>query len=309
MILDRISSGNSILISGAGGFLGTILTAVLQAQKYSVNKLTAKDGATPDIRYPFAIPETAYDIVIHAAGKAHTVPRTIEEGKIFFDVNFNGTKNLCYAIEKLPALPSSFIFISTVAVYGKDSGENISESHPLNGDTPYAESKILAERWLNDWASHNRVKLGILRLPLIVGPNPPGNLGAMIDGIRLGKYLSIGKADARKSMVWADDVAKIIPILAKRGGTYNLTDGYHPSFSELENAIASTLKRNSPFHVPYWVAKSLASIGDLVGKPFPIDSYKLKKILSTLTFDDSKARLELGWNPTPVLSKIPEIIL
>lgn len=42
------------------------------------------------------------------------------------------------------------------------------------------------------------VTLGIIRPSLIAGPNPPGNLGAMIHGMRSGKYFSVGKGEAKK---------------------------------------------------------------------------------------------------------------
>lgn len=35
-----------------------------------------------------------YDIVLHAAGKAHSIPKTDAERQAFFDVNLQGTKNL-----------------------------------------------------------------------------------------------------------------------------------------------------------------------------------------------------------------------
>ncbi len=41
-----------------------------------------------------------YDIILHAAGKAHSVPRSEAEKQMFFDVNLQGTKNLCAALEK-----------------------------------------------------------------------------------------------------------------------------------------------------------------------------------------------------------------
>lgn len=44
-------------------------------------------------------------------------------------MNLQGTKNLCTALEQ-SGIPKSFIFISTVAVYGCDSGENITEEYP-----------------------------------------------------------------------------------------------------------------------------------------------------------------------------------
>jgi hypothetical protein len=53
--------------------------------------------------------------------------------------------------------------------------------------------------------------------------------------------------------------------------------------------------------MPLFIANVLAKTGDILGNPFPINSNKLLKITSTLTFDDSKARVAFGWDPTPVL--------
>lgn len=56
----------------------------------------------------------------------------------------------------------------------------ITEDHPLNGDTPYAKSKIMAEEYLIRWCQKNNVILGILRPSLLAGKNALGNLGAMV---------------------------------------------------------------------------------------------------------------------------------
>lgn len=300
---------DNVLLTGGSGFLGNQFTKVLETTGLTIRGLEAAGTQKIDISNPFRLDtRRKHSLVIHLAGKAHSVPNNEAAKNAFYKVNVDGTKNLCFALEQLVEPPKSFIFISTVAVYGLEEGELINETCKLNGHTPYADSKILAEEWLRHWADEHSVKLGILRLPLIVGPNPPGNLGAMIKGIKSGKYLSIGQARARKSMVWAEDVARIIPILAEKGGTFNLTDGHHPTFGELEEAIAKTLDKRMPLKIPHWAAKGLALTGDIVGSRFPINSDKLRKITSTLTFDDSKARNILGWNPTPVLSKIHEIV-
>lgn len=299
---------DKIFLTGATGFLGTVLLRELALCNWD-GDFQAYISPRIDITKPFCFSNnTVINHVIHCAGKAHSVPKTEAEKQEFYNVNFNGTKNLCLALEGLGQLPKSFTFISTVAVYGVEEGTNIGESHPLNGGTPYSDSKILAERWLMDWARNHSVTLGILRLPLIVGPDPRGNLRTLLLGIRSGKYLSIGNAGARKSMVWAEDVARIIPAVAEKGGIYNVTDGVHPTFRELETAIASALNKRRPISVPYAVAKSLAMVGDMLGSRFPINSNKLKKITSTLTFDDSKARDELGWTATPILGKINELV-
>jgi len=301
---------DDILLTGSTGFLGKILHKSFIESGYNVVTLGRSNCLiNVDITGPLDISLNILpSFVVHAAGKAHTFPKTQLEKQEFYRVNLQGTKNLCKLLEKAGVLPRAFIFISTVSVYGLDNGEKITEDFPLNGSSPYAESKILAEHWLQEWADKNAIKLGIVRLPLVVGPMPPGNLGAMIAGIQTGKYLSIGNASARKSMVWAEDVAKIIPFLAKKGGIYNLTDGYHPSFRELENIIAGSLDSRKPLRIPSWAAYALAKMGDVIGDAFPFNSAKLQKITSTLIFDDSKAVKELGWNPSPVLTKITEII-
>jgi nucleoside-diphosphate-sugar epimerase len=102
-------------------------------------------------------------------------------------------------------------------------------------------------------------------------------------------------------MVLASDVAKFILKAAEVGGTYNLTDGYHPNFNELSNCIALQMGKKFVPNMPLFVAKFLATIGDILGSKFPINSDKLNKITSTLTFDDTKARLAFGWKPSPVL--------
>lgn len=294
-----------ILITGSTGFLGKHLTNILQEDGFSLLPF-GNNQARIDITSPFSLSESV-DIVVHSAGKAHSVPKTSDEAAMFHKVNYEGTVNLCEAISRLEKKPSAFIFISSVSVYGVEEGEMINEEHGLDGDSPYALSKISAEKFLVKWGEKNAVKIGILRLPLIAGPNPPGNLGAMIRAMKSRKYLSIGSAKARKSMVWIDDIAKLIPVLALTGGTFNITDGHHPSFKELEKVIAATLRIPMPVSIPLWVAKWMAKIGDSINS-FPINTNKLNKITSTLTFDDTAARKALGWAPNAVLKKLPDTL-
>lgn len=262
--------------------------------------LLPQDNYTVNIAKEIPNLRERYDVVLHAAGKAHSVPKTEAEKQIFFDVNLQGTKNLCTALEK-KGIPRAFIFISTVAVYGCDYGENITEEHSLDGVTPYAVSKRLAEEFLQKWCHEHNVILGIVRPSLIAGPNPPGNLGAMIHGIRSGRYLSIAGSRARKSVLMVQDIARLVPLLVEKGGVYNVCDSYQPTFRELETVICRQLNRNLPVSIPYWMAKFMALIGDCLGKKSSINSLKLRKITKSLTFSNGKAVRELGWRPISVL--------
>lgn len=261
--------------------------------------LTPQDNYQVNIAQDVPIFSDKYDIVLHAAGKAHSVPKTEEEKQLFFDVNLQGTK-ICTALEN-SGIPKAFIFISTVAVYGCDFGENITEKHPLNGYTSYALSKIQAERYLQDWCAVHDVKLSILRPSLIAGPNPPGNLGIMIKGIKTGKYLSIAEGKAKKSVLMVQDIANLVPLLVEKGGVYNVCDTYHPTFRELETIICNQLNKKIPLSIPYWLANGMAKMGDMIGEKAPINSLKLRKIAESLTFSNEKAVRELGWKPLNVL--------
>lgn len=292
----------TLLFTGASGFLGNNVKPLLE-KEYAVTTVGLTDADDCKVNLAKEIPtlENVYDIVLHAAGKAHVVPKTEAEKQAFFDVNYQGTVNLCKALEK-NGVPKAFIFISTVAVYGLDYGVDITEAHPLTGDTPYAKSKIMAEEYLTQWCAEHNVRLGIIRPSLIAGPNPPGNLGAMIKGIKSGAYLSINRGRAKKSVLMVQDIARLVPLLAEKGGTYNVCDSYNPSFGELEELISKQLGKKRPMSIPYWIAKCLALAGDCLGSKVPINSLKLNKIVKPLTFSNAKARKELGWEPIDVLA-------
>lgn len=264
-------------------------------------------GITPDdmikanIANEIPVLDVHYDVVLHACGKAHVVPKTEAEIQAFFDVNYRGTINLCDSLE-IVGVPKALVFISTVAVYGCEYGELISEEHPLAGDTPYADSKKQAEAYLQDWCTRNGVRLGIIRPSLIAGPNAPGNLGTMVNGIKTGKYMSVAGGKARKSVLMVQDIADLVPILAEKGGIYNVCDSNQLSFRQLEQIISVQLgKKKLPASIPFWMAKVMALAGDCFGKWAPINSLKLKKITTSLTFSNEKAVKVLGWKPTSVL--------
>lgn len=291
----------TLLFTGASGFLGSNIIQLLNGAYNIISVgLSPQDTYLVDIATDIPTFTDAFDVVFHAAGKAHSVPKTEAEKRLFFDVNLQGTKNLCTALER-SGIPKAFIFISTVAVYGCDSGENITEEHPLNGTTPYALSKIKAEKYLEGWCAMHNVALSILRPSLIAGPNPPGNLGAMIHGIENGKYLSIAGGKARKSVLMVQDIANLLPMLIEKGGIYNVCDSYQPSFRELEIVICKQLNKKLPLSIPYWFAKSMAVLGDCFWENTPINSLKLRKITNSLTFSNEKAVRELGWKPMNVL--------
>lgn len=290
-----------LLFTGGTGFLGKNAMPVLK-ERYEVTTCGITKNDMIKANFVTDVPELPekYDIVLHACGKAHVVPKTEAEKKAFFDVNYTGTKHLCEALEKV-GVPKAIVFISTVAVYGCEYGDLITEEHPLEGKTPYAKSKIMAEEYLTEWCKKNNVVLGILRPSLLAGKDALGNLGAMVNGVRKGFYMNIAGGKVIKSILMAEDIARILPLLVEKGGTYNVCDTRQPSFGELSISVAKQLGKGKPMNIPYWMAWCMAKVGDLLGSKAPINSYKLEKMTKSLTFSNEKARKELGWEPLDVL--------
>jgi nucleoside-diphosphate-sugar epimerase len=291
-----------MLLTGATGFLGKYIYKELS--KFGSVDTLGRSNSTVNVDLSKTKPtfDKQFDLVVHSAGKAHSVPKTPSEKQLFYDVNLKGTENLLKSLEVPGRKPLAFVFVSSVAVYGLETGLDIREVQPLNALDPYGKSKILAEELVAAWCIKNDVICSILRLPLIAGENAPGNLRAMINSIKKGYYFNVGGGVARKSIVLAQDVAEIIMNVAEVGGVYNLTDGYHPSFAELSVAIAAQLNKKAPsLNMPVFVAKLLGKFGDLLGERAPVNSAKIQKITSDLTFNDDKARLLLKWKPKAVI--------
>lgn len=290
-----------LLFTGASGFLGYNIRPILE-KSYDVHTIGLTDDDDIKINMAKEVPpiNTHYDVVLHAAGKAHTVPKTEAEAQVFYDVNYQGTVNLCKALENA-GFPKSLVFISTVAVYGCEFGELIDEYHPLSGDSPYAKSKIMAEEYLTQWCLNHQVRLSILRPSLLAGRNAPGNLGAMVNGIRKGFYMNIAGGKVVKSILMAEDIARLLPLLEEKGGIYNVCDTRQPSFGEISASVAKQLGKHKPISIPYWMGWCMAKVGDLLGSKAPINTYKLEKMTKSLTFSNDKARTELNWEPLDVL--------
>jgi len=292
----------TLLFTGASGFLGSNILPELR-DKYDVTTIGRRAGCDlhADLAAGPPVLPRRYDCVLHAAGLAHKKPAGEAASRAFFDVNAGGTRNLCTALASA-GTPHSIVYISSVAVYGCEEGSMLDESTPLAGSSPYARSKIMAEEFLSRWCVRHGVVLTILRPPLIAGVNPPGNLGAMIRGIRRGYYLDIAGGRAGKSILMAADIARLLPLVEGRGGTYNVCDSRPVSVGELSALIARQSGRWTPLSIPGGLARTAGRIGDILKLPPPIRFQYISKLTKSLTFSNTKATTELRWQPLDVLT-------
>lgn len=285
-----------IILTGHNGFLGSFLLAKLREKGIETIRLGRSENS--DWHFDLGsgvndIPREEegtkeIDLVIHAAGLAHRVPKTEAEKQQFFDINVEGTKRLLAALKASGNMPRHFLFISTVAVYGDPMDrEQAVPPYPSRAEaeqlslSPYAWSKWEAEAEVRSWCAAEGVNAVIWRLPLIVGEGAPGNLGAMEKAIRKGYYFRIGNSYTRmRFYVDLEELGKMVLDMyyeyASYSGTYNVISG-EKSYGDFEDEIASKYGKKVR-SIPLWLVRWAAKVGDVV-PGFPLDSYRLKKLL------------------------------
>ncbi|MGC4043802.1 MAG: NAD-dependent epimerase/dehydratase family protein [Armatimonas sp.] len=144
------------------------------------------------------------DLVFHLAAQVHTPEATSEA---FHEVNVTGTGRLLDTLD--PERPPRVVFFSTVAVYGEDTPpQGISEQAAPAPVTPYAKSKLAAEKLVRRWADDVGALAVILRVATVYGPRDRGNMIRMIEAIHAGKFVLPGGGENRKTVVAARNVAE-----------------------------------------------------------------------------------------------------
>lgn len=286
-----------ILVAGAGGFIGRYvihqlamrLTEPVAQQRVITLGRSEANGVSVDLTR--SVPQIHNDVamVIDLVGSCFgSDPR---------GVNVTATRNLLAALEGKSV--KSFVYLSSVEVYGRTDGENWSEADILDPSTPVGYAKQAAEEIVIKWCADNGVACTILRLPPVVGTGMKGPLGDMVKRIYRGSYHHIAGNDARTSVVHAVDVARACLDLAGKDGVYNLTDGVNPTVHDLAEAFSRRLKDKKIMTLSQRRAARWARINDFIPGAW-MTRAELRRMTTSLTFSSDKAIAALGYRPNSV---------
>jgi len=194
----------------------------------------------------------------------------------------NRAGNLTSALKTTP--PNVLVYVSSVAVYGAMSGEDIDESTSCCPVTPYGRAKLEVEKYLTGWCDSHGVNMLVVRPAMVVGTGMGGPLRLLVNRIYRGTYRHVTGNEARVSVVHASNLADIVAHSIFGCGVYNVTDGENPTRHDLAEALAWRLDHKRIYSLPLSKARILARIGDYV----PVTGFTsetLRHELSTLTFD------------------------
>lgn len=135
--------------------------------------------------------------IIHFAALKY-VNESVEEPLKYYQNNMNSLFNLLACCKEFKI--ENFVFSSSCSVYGNAKKLPVDENTPLCvSESPYAETKVMAERVLQDFARVNPFKVSLLRYfnPIgahksgLIGENPKGipqNVVPRITGTALGEF-------------------------------------------------------------------------------------------------------------------------
>ena len=295
----------SILITGADGFIGSHLTEALVRQGHKVRAFVlynsfnswgwldqcAEDvkGSfevfTGDIRDPHGVKQAMKDcdVVLHLAALI-AIPYSYHSPDTYVDTNVKGTLNVLQAARELGV--SKVVHTSTSEVYGTACFVPITEEHPLQGQSPYSATKIAADQLAYSFFASFGLPVVIARPFNTYGPRQSARavIPTIITQIAGGKRkIKLGAVSPTRDFNYVQDtVAGFIAAMTSEQGLGEVVN----FGSNFEISIGDTVQL---------IAEAMNVEIEII-----TDEVRLRPISSEverLWADNQKAKELFGWTP------------
>ena len=255
-----------ILVTGADGFIGSHLTERLVRAGYDVRAFVlynsfnswgwlddapvdikkSLDIFSGDIRDPYGVRKAmeGCDTVLHLAALI-AIPYSYHSPDTYVDTNIKGTLNVVQAARDFDV---KVVHTSTSEVYGTALTVPISESHPLQGQSPYSASKIGADQIALSFYSSFETPVTVLRPFNTYGPRQsaraviPSIITQIASGVR---ELKLGALHPTRDFNYVKDTVsafeKIMQSDAAIGTVVNAGSGFEISIGDTVKMIADVM--------------------------------------------------------------------
>ena len=312
----------SILITGAGGFIGGFLVEEALKRGYdtwaAVRSTTSReflqDGRIHFIELDYSdqdrLEETLrdhmgewgrWDCIVHNLG----VTKSTNYAD-FEQVNYGYLKTLVDALQATNMTPDVFLLMSSLSVMGpgdeKDYRPFTASDVPLP-NTYYGVSKLKAETCLQ---SLEGFPYTIFRCTGVYGPRER-DYYLMIKSIKRGFDFSVGRRRQMLTFIYVKDLAVAVMDALDKGPmrrAYFISEDKAYTQREFRQIVCEELGKKFviPVVCPLWVVKRVCAIAEWVGKvtlkasTLNRDKYNILK-QRNWQCDTSEARLDFGFAP------------
>lgn len=253
-----------ILVSGAGGLLGSHLCDRLIRQGYQVLRLRrAATRSVPDeiVWDPLANRVDVdrlegLDAVVHLAGENIAGGRWTQDRKQRIrDSRVRGTRLLCEAVTALRRPPRVFLSCSAIGYYGDCGDEVLTETSPP-GQGFLAG---VCQEWeaAADLIEGSPTRLVKMRLGVVL-TSMGGALSKMLPVFRLGLGGRLGSGQQYFSWITLDDVTRAMEHCLRDDncrGVFNLTSPHPVTNLAFTQALGKILRRPAVLPLPRWAAR------------------------------------------------------
>jgi NAD dependent epimerase/dehydratase len=260
-----------VLVTGAGGFIGSHLTEMLVDKGYQVKALSqynsfnnwgwledisCKDQVevlVGDIRDPNYCRHITkgVDIVFHLAALI-AIPYSYTAPDSYVDTNIKGTLNICQAARENGNI--RVIHTSTSEVYGTAQYVPIDEKHPLQPQSPYSATKIAADSMAISFYNSFELPVTIARPFNTYGPRQSARavIPTIITQIANGaKKIKLGDTTPTRDFNYVDDTCRGFIALAECddsiGETVNIGSNFEISIGNTLNIIKELMNSDVQF--------------------------------------------------------------
>ena len=296
--------GCRVLVTGAGGFIGSHLVEALLNQRAQVRAFVRYNSRgdpgllrllSPDLQARIEVVagdlrdreavQGALDgceLVFHL-GALISIPYSYLHPVEVAETNFLGTLNVLLASRAVGL--QRLVHASSSEVYGTAQQVPISEAHPLQGQSPYSASKIGADKLVESFVCSYGLPAVTVRPFNTYGPRQSARavIPTIITQALRRSQIHIGNVDTVRDFTYVTDTVEGLLLAARApaadGQVYNLGTGHEIRIGELVRMIA-----------------------DIIGRPaeVTVDPERMrpeKSEVMRLVSDNSAARAELRWSP------------
>jgi nucleoside-diphosphate-sugar epimerase len=320
------SPPSTVVLTGAAGWLGQNLVRALAGQSRRRIRCLVRDAGDAtllsvigpaievvvgDVRDPTVIDELFDGVgrasVFHTAAVIHPA-RHVRE---LYDVNVGGTQLILDRARRVGA--SRFVHVSSNSPFGanRTSHDRFDEDSPFAPYMAYGRSKLEAEQLVQRAYDRGDLATVVIRPPWFYGPYQPARQTQFLSAVRRGRFPLVGPGTQQRSMV---NTANLVQgaLLAERvdaapGHAYWIADAEPYELATVLRTVRDALEaeglpvsKRRPLPVPRIagvVAEKLDAVAQARGRYVQV-LHVLGELKDTIACDISRARKELGYEPT-----------